>query len=160
MIDHINEQLEPIEEEIRSFARRQAGCKALMGHYGIGELTSVAILAELGYTRRFRSSRHAVRYAGLDVTVSQSDDKRAAGKLSREGPAVLRRALFEAAQCAWRKGSPDHDYYIESKERLGGNRACLFSIARKLVRKAHRTLRELGEEALLLEPVVVGTAAG
>jgi transposase len=48
MIDHINEELKPIEEEIRSFARRQAGCKALMGHYGIGELTSVVILAELG----------------------------------------------------------------------------------------------------------------
>jgi transposase len=151
MIDHINEELSPIEEEIRSFARRQAGCKALMGHYGIGELTSVVILAELGDTRRFSSSRHAVRYAGLDVTVSQSDDKRAAGKLSRQGPPTLRWALFEAAQCAWRKGSPDHDYYLLSKDRLGGNRACL-SIARKLVRKAHHTLRELGDEAF--QPVL------
>jgi transposase len=148
MIDHINEELKPIEEEIRSFARRQAGCKALMRHYGIGELTSVAILAELGDTRRFSSSRHAVRYAGLDVTVESSDDKRTAGKLSRQGPPVLRWALFEAAQSAFRKGSPDHDYYLESKDRLGGNRACL-SIARKLLRKAHHTLRELGDEALL-----------
>ena len=40
-----------------------------MGHYGIGELTSVAILAELGDCRRFSSSRHAVRYVGLDITV-------------------------------------------------------------------------------------------
>jgi transposase len=151
MIDHINEELKPIEEAIRSFARNQVGCKALMGHYGIGELTSAAILAELGDTRRFSSSRHAVRYAGLDVTVESSDDKRAAGKLSRQGPPLLRWAAFEAAQCAWRKGSPDHDYYLESKERLGGNRACL-SIARKLIRKAHHTLRELGDEAFQ-EPV-------
>jgi|SRR5215207_783472 len=154
MIDHINEELLPIEEEIRSFAKRQVGCKALMSHYGIGELTSVAILAELGDTRRFSSSRHAVRYAGLDVTVESSDDKRAAGKLSRQGPPTLRWALFEAAQCAWRKGSPDHDYYLESKDRLGGNRACL-SIARKLVRKAHHTLRELGEEAFRPIPEVM-----
>jgi transposase len=124
-----------------------------MSHYGIGELTSVAILAELGDTRRFSSSRHAVRYAGLDVTVESSDDKRAAGKLSRQGPPTLRWALFEAAQSAWRKGSPDHDYYLESKDRLGGNRACL-SIARKLVRKAHHTLRELGEEAFRPIPEV------
>jgi transposase len=151
MIDHINEELRPIEEEIRSFARRQVGCKALMGHYGVGELTSVAILAELGDTRRFSSSRHAVRYAGLDVTVESSDDKRAAGKLSRQGPPVLRWAAFEAAQCAFRKGSPDHDYYLESKDRLGGNRACL-SIARKLIRRAHHTLRELGDEAF--QPVL------
>ena len=43
MIDHINEELKPIEGAIRSFARHQSGCKALMGHYGIGELTSVAM---------------------------------------------------------------------------------------------------------------------
>jgi hypothetical protein len=66
----------------------------------------------------------------------------------------LRWAAFEAAQSAWRKGSPDYDYYLESKEdRLGGNRACL-SIARKLIRKAHHTLRGLGDEALL-EPVEI-----
>lgn len=147
MIDHINEELKPLEDELRSFARRQVGCKALMGHYGIGELTSVAILAELGDSRRFSSSRHAVRFARLDVTVSQSDDKRASGKLSRQGSPVLRWAIFEAAQVARRKGSPDHDYYVESSERLGPNRACL-AIARKLIRKAHHTIRELGDEAL------------
>jgi hypothetical protein len=38
MIEHINEELLPIEEELRSFAREQVGCRALMGHYGIGEL--------------------------------------------------------------------------------------------------------------------------
>jgi transposase len=46
-----------------------------MGLYGVGALTAVAILAELG---RFSSSRQAVRYAGLDVTVHQSDQRRAA----------------------------------------------------------------------------------
>lgn len=147
MIDHINEELAPIEEELRSYARHQAGCRALMCHYGIGELTSVALLAELGDTRRFSSSRHAVRFAGLDVTVSSSDDKRAAGKLSRQGALVLRWAVFEAAQVARRKGSPDHDYYLKNKKRIGANRACL-AIARKLIRRAHHTLRELGEEAL------------
>ena len=106
LIDHINEQLAPIEVELRSYARRQPGCLALQGHFGIGALTSVAILAELGDARRFSSSRHAVRFAGLDVTVSQSDQCRAPGKLSHQGPPVLRWAAFEAAQCAWRESSP------------------------------------------------------
>ena len=48
-----------------------------MSLYGVGELTAVAILAELGDTRRFSSSRQAVRYAGLDITVHQSDQCRA-----------------------------------------------------------------------------------
>jgi transposase len=157
MIEHINEELEPIEEQLRSYARSQAGCQALMEHYGVGELTSVALLSELGDTRRFSSSKKAVRYAGMDVTVHSSDDRRAAGKLSRQGPPVLRWAAFEVAKRAWRKGSPDHDYYVQNKERIGANRAAL-CIARKLIRRAHHTLRELGEEAMS-EPVAASRNA-
>lgn len=40
----------------------QPGCRALMGHYGVGPLTSVTILAELGDAGRFSCSREAVRY--------------------------------------------------------------------------------------------------
>jgi transposase len=65
MIDHINEELLPIEEEIRSFARRQVGCKALMSHYGIGELTSVAIPDEASDTRQL------VRFAS-DILIFQA----------------------------------------------------------------------------------------
>ncbi len=77
----------------------------------------------------------------------QSDGKRRAGRLSRQGPPVLRWAVFEAAQTAARPKSPDHAYYLELKQRLGANRAAL-AIARKYVRRAHHTLRALGEEAI------------
>src|ERR687898_737993 len=97
--------------------------------------------------RRFSSSREAVRYAGLDITVHQSDARRAPGHLPRQGPPALRWALFEAAQCARRPASPDHDYYVQAAARLGGNRACL-AVARKLLKRSFHTLRNLGEEAL------------
>ena len=77
----------------------------------------------------------------------QSDQRRAPGHLSRQGPPALRWALFEAAQSACRRGSPDRDYYAQAAERLGNNRACL-SVARKLLKRSYHTLRELGEEAL------------
>jgi transposase len=147
MIDAHDAQLVPLDEELRSYAKRQAGCRALMRHYGIGSLTAITILAELGDARRFSSSREAVRYAGMDITVHQSDARRAPGHLSRQGPSALRWALFEAAQCARRPGSPDHEYYVQTAARLGGNRACL-AIARKLLKRSYHTLRELGEEAL------------
>jgi transposase len=147
IVDQIRSELEPIERQLRAFARRQPGCRALMSYYGIGELTAVTILAELGDCRRFRSSRRAVRYAGLDITVSQSDERRSPGHLSRQGPPALRWALFEAAQVARRPASPDRGYYEQASERLGSNRACL-SIARKLLKRSYHTLCELGEEAL------------
>jgi hypothetical protein len=40
----------------RRFARRQEGCKALMGHYGVGPRVATAMLAEFGDARRFSSS--------------------------------------------------------------------------------------------------------
>jgi transposase len=147
MIDALDAQLGPLNRELRAYARRQPGCRALMGHYGIGALTAVTILAELGDCRRFSSSRHAVRYSGLDITVHQSDQRRAPGHLSRQGPPALRWALFEAAQAARRPTSPDRGYYEQAADRLGGNRACL-AIARKLLKRSYHTLRELGEEAL------------
>jgi transposase len=114
MIDALDVQLAPLTRELRAYARRQPGCRALMAHYGIGELTAVTILAELGDARRFSSSRHAVRYSGLDITVHQSDQRRAPGHLSRQGPPALRWALFEGAQVARRTGSPDRDYYTQT----------------------------------------------
>jgi len=147
MIDALDAQIAPLDRELRAYARRQVGCRALMAHYGIGELTAVTILAELGDCRRFSSSRHAVRYGGLDITVHQSDQRRAPGHLSCQGPPALRWALFEAAQVARRTGSPDRDYYTQAAERLGTNRACL-AVARRLLKRSYHTLRELGEEAL------------
>jgi len=147
LIDALDLQLAPVDRELRAYARRQAGCRALMTHYGIGALIAVVILAELGDARRFSSSREAVRYAGLDITVHQSDQRRAPGHLSRQGPPALRWALFEAAQHARRTTSPDRAYYTQAAERLGGNRACL-AVARKLLKRSYHTLRELGEQAL------------
>ncbi len=103
MIDALEAQIAPLDKELRAYARRQAGCKALMAHYGIGELTAVTILAELGDCTRFSSSRQAVRYAGMDITVYQSDQRRAPGHISRQGPPALRWALYEAAQVARRR---------------------------------------------------------
>ncbi len=48
IIDAIDKQIAPIDWELRRFAQRQPGCRSLMGHYGIGELSAVAIVAELG----------------------------------------------------------------------------------------------------------------
>jgi len=148
MLDQLDAELTPIDRVLAAFARRQPGCRGLIAQlYGVGMVTATAILAELGDARRFRSSDDAVRHCGLDVTVWQSDRKRASGHLSHQGPALLRWALFEAAQCAARRGSPDHAYYLQVSKRIDHNRACL-SVARKLCRRAHHILRELGDDAL------------
>ena len=156
MIDQLDTEVDLLDGELVRIARAQPGCTALMGRYGIGWLTAVSIWAEFGDVRRFANSRQAVRFCGLDITIAESDGKRARGHLARQGSPVLRWALHEAAMCAARPGSSDHAYYLQVKQRLGGKRAVL-SVARKLAREAYHTLRELGDQALV--PAELPTAA-
>lgn len=147
VIDALDVEIEPINVYLRNYARHQLGCRALMGIYGIGWLFATAILAELGDASRFNSSADVVRYAGLDVTVYSSDNKRARGHLSHQGPGVLRWAFYEAAQCANRRNSPDRAYYVEAKDRIDHNRACL-SVGRKIARRSYHVLKGLDDRAL------------
>jgi transposase len=148
MIEALDRQLAPLEQQLRQLARRQRGCRALMAQYGIGELTAPTILCELGDVSRLSSSRKAVRCAGLDIGVHRSDRRSRPGKLTRQGSPQLRWALFESAQAACRPTSPDRADYLELKKRgLSHTRASL-TISRKLARRCFHTLRELGADAL------------
>jgi transposase len=147
-IDAAAAQAGPIDRWLGAYARRQPGCRALAGQlFGVGAVTAATIVAELGDARRFRNGDAAVRHTGLDVTAYSSDGRRSPGHLSRQGPEVLRWALFEAAKCASRRTAPDHHYYDQVRDRLTANRATL-SVARKIVRRARRILVGLGDDAL------------
>src|SRR3954452_12136844 len=141
MVDAIETQITPLERELRQLARRQTGCRALMGLYGMGELTSLVTLCELGDVERLSASRKAVRMAGIDIGVYRSDRRARVGKLNRQGSPHLRWALYEAALAACRHSSPDHADYLALKARgLSHTRASL-TIARKLARRSSRPAR-------------------
>lgn len=141
-------QLTGIEADLRALARHQAGCQALMTQYGMGELSALVTLCELGDVTRLHASRQAVRLAGIDIGVHRSDRHAQLGKLTRQGSAPLRWALYEAAQSACRPASPDYGDYHALKDRgLSPTRASL-TIARKLARGSFHILRELGPAAL------------
>ncbi|MGZ6640161.1 MAG: IS110 family RNA-guided transposase [Solirubrobacteraceae bacterium] len=148
IIDLLDAQLAEIERDLRELARRQAGCRALMAQYGMGEICSLVTLCELGDVTRLHASRQAVRMAGIDIGVHRSDRHAQLGKLTRQGSAPLRWALYEAAQSACHKGSPDyHDYHALNARGLSHTRATL-TIARKLARRSYHILRALGPAAL------------
>ena len=147
-IDRLTGELDPLRRQLNMLSRRQPGCWALRAtQFGVGAVTSVAIWAELGDVRRFGNSDDIIRHTGLDITVYSSDGKRSAGHLSRQGPPLLRWALYEAAKCAARPAAPDYAYYTAVRARRGGGLATL-SVARKIARRCYHTLRELGDTAL------------
>jgi transposase len=105
MIETIDDELAPLDRALSVYARHQPGCRALIARlYGVGPVTATAIVAELGDVRRFACSDDAVGHCGLDVTVHQSDRKR-------------------AAQQACRSASPDYECYRQVARRIDHNRA-------------------------------------
>jgi len=138
----------PLRRQLRDAAAHLTGAKVLAARlYGVGPFTALALTCWLGGADRFSSSRKAVRFTGLDITVHSSDRKGPPGRLSRQGPPVLRWAVYEAGKTHARTAAPDHACYAQVKDRKNSKRACL-SEARKIVRQACHILTELGDGAL------------
>ena len=148
VLAELETQLEALRHRLVDAARHLTGAKVLAERlYGVGPATALAMTCWLGGAGRFSSSRKAVRFAGLDITVCSSDSKRSPGRLSRQGPPVLRWAVYEAGKTHARSSAPDYRYYAQVKDRCGGKRAAL-SEARKILRQACHILAELGDDAL------------
>ena len=148
MLAGLEAELAAVRRRLLAAARRLRGAKVLAESvYGVGPMTGLALTCWLGGAGRFSSARKAVRFAGLDITVYSSDGKRSPGHLSRQGPPVLRWAVYEAGKTHARSLAPDHGYYAAVKDRKDGKRAAL-SEARKILRRACHILSELGDDAL------------
>jgi transposase len=151
MLQATETQLDVLRRAVLAAARRMRGPRVLAERlYGVGPVTALALVCWLGGAGRFSSARKAVRFAGLDVTVYSSAGKRSPGRLSRQGPGVLRWCLYEAGKTYSRASAPDHGYYAQVKDRLGGKRAAL-SQARRIVRQACHLLTELGDDAFAMD---------
>jgi transposase len=137
-----------LRHQLLDAARHMPGAKVLAARiYGVGPVTALALTCWLGGAGRFSSSRKAVRFAGLDITVHSSDRKGPPGRLSRQGPPVLRWTVYEAGKAHARASAPDHAYYAAVADRKNTKRATL-SEARKIIRQACHILAELGDDAL------------
>jgi transposase len=148
MLAVVEARLGPLRHQLADAARHLTGAKVLAARlYGVGPITALALTCWLAGEGRFSSSRKAVRFTGLDITVWSSDRKGPPGRLSRQGPPMLRWAVYEAGKTHARAAAPDHAYYATVKDRKNSKRAAL-SEARKLVRQACHILTELGDDAL------------
>ena len=147
VLEALEARMHVVRHQLLDAARHLTGAKVLAARlYGVGPFAALALTCWLAGEGRFSSSRKAVRFAGLDITVSSSDRKGPPGRLSRQGPPVLRWAVY-GRQDPRPSSAPDHDYYAAVKDRKNSKRAAL-SEARKILRQACHILAELGDDAL------------
>jgi transposase len=136
VLEALEARMHVVRHQLLDAARHLAGAKVLAGRlYGVGPFAALVMTCWLGGKDRFSSSRQAVRFAGLDVTVWSPDRKGPPGRLSRQGPPVLRWGVYEGGMAHPRAWAPDHAYSAQVMARCNGMRAAL-SEARKLLRQA------------------------
>ena len=99
MIAATEARMGPLRRQLRDAAAHLTGARVLAERlYGVGPLTGLALTCWLAGKDRFSASRKAVRFTGLDITVHSSDRKGPPGRLSRQGPPVLRWAVYRPAR--------------------------------------------------------------
>ncbi len=83
--------------------RYRAGCQELRQLPGVGLLTAMTFLTEMGDLQRFHNRREVAAYLGLcpaSFESGEADDRK--GRITRQGPARLRKLLCQAAWVAVR----------------------------------------------------------
>jgi transposase len=79
---------------------------------GVGRLTAVIILAELGDLRRYAASRQVASFAGLNPKLFESGTSvQYETHLSKQGPARARKVLYMSAMSVLRTEGPLHRHY-------------------------------------------------
>ena len=99
-LDQLTETIDNSTAALTKLSRTQRWCKQvalLRTMPGIGPITSLTILAELGDFNRFKSRAAVSNYAGIVPVVRSSNEKSFSGHITHRGPAHLRSVLVEAA---------------------------------------------------------------
>jgi transposase len=83
-----------------------------MTHPGVGFLTALAFVLIIGTPERFRCGKQVGSYVGLIPSEDSSAGKQRLGHISKQGNALLRFLLVEAAQAAARSDADWRRRYV------------------------------------------------
>ncbi len=140
-----------LESEIRRQAKPDERVEALMAIAGIGLLTAMTLLAEIGDIARFATARKLCAWAGLTPSMRNSDRTIHHGHITKAGPSPVRHVLGEAVQVAVRS-EPYHADFLAAKRRRGGGIA-LVRMSRKLLTEVFHVLKTLEQATLIVSSV-------
>jgi transposase len=135
------DRIRALEAEIRRQARPDPRVNALVAIPGVGLLTAMTLVAEIGDISRFPTARKLCAWAGLTPAMRNSDRKLRHGHITKAGPRAVRHVLGEAVQAS-RKVEPYRSDFEETQRRRGTGIA-LVRTARKVLTQAFHVLRAL-----------------
>lgn len=156
LIDRLEESIKQSTTCLRTVMRAPRWAKPaalLMTMPGMGLITALTILAELGDLLRFRSRAAVANYAGLVPRHRDSDQKRWSGQITHRGSAHLRGVLIEAAWIAAPR-VPVYQALFDRVERKKNKKTAIVAVARRMLEDAWMLL--IKDEAFRYVPAFLG----
>jgi len=136
------ERVKRLDQELRTWAQessRMAVIMALQILRGIGFLTAVTIVAEVGDFRRFAFARGFMSFIGVVASEHSSGERQQRGGITRAGNRYLRHVIVQSAHHA--RHAPCISR--ELSKRLEGMPSELVEIAQKSQQRLHYRYRSL-----------------
>lgn len=153
-VDQEKERLSRLEAEITQAVPTSAHAAviaALQALRGVGLVTAVTLVAELGDVRRFRSARELMAYAGLVPREHSSGGSQWRGSITKTGNAHVRHVTVEAA---WHyRHAPG--VWGALRQRQAGQPEAVKAIAWKAQDRLHRRYRRMVGRGKLKQQAVV-----
>lgn len=142
-IDQMQQMIDASTAELTKLSRQQRWCKPvalLRTMPGVGLITALVILAELGELTRFKSRAAVSNYAGLVPVMRSSNDKQFSGHITRRGSAHLRGMLVEAAWTAAAR-VPLYAMLFDRVSQKKGKQVAIVAVARRMLEDAWTMLK-------------------
>jgi transposase len=136
------ELVEQTEAKLNELAEQSEAVQLLQSIPGVGPRTAETVVAYLDDPGRFRNAKQVSAYSGMVPKQFQSGEQDRRGKITRRGPALLRKVLVECAWCLIRYNTWGRAVY----QRLthGGKthkKQAIVALARKLLVRCWAMLR-------------------
>jgi len=142
-LDQLQETIGQSTASLSQLERSQRWCKPsalLRTMPGVGQITALTILAELGDIARFKNRASVSNYAGLVPVVRDSNHKHFSGGITHRGPAHLRAALVEAAWTS-KARVPQYAAIFDRVAGRKGKQVAVVAVARRMLEDAWTMLR-------------------
>jgi transposase len=134
LLDRMNPSIEALTAAVEQEAKKRPEVLRLMTHPGVGSITALAFVLIIGTPERFQCGKQIGSYVGLIPSEDSSAGRQRLGHISKQGNALLRYLLGEAAQAAVRCDSDWRRRYVHLAMRREKNIAKVAMARRIAVR--------------------------
>lgn len=141
-----NCQLAAFRNEMISIAKQLPEFDTVLNMFGVGEISAVNLIAEIGDVRRFPNRNSLVGFAGVDPCVDQSGKHFSkSNPTTKRGSAILRKTLFQVISTYVKRSPVDEPVYqFICKKRAEGKPyyVCTTAASNKFLRIYYARVKE------------------